>query len=69
MQKIIIRTYCEASCDCPKCHTGDVNSKVEDCVYCQLKWYQVGEYDPKHPLYKNKKGVHYCECGNLVKDK
>jgi hypothetical protein len=68
MKKVIIRSYCEAGCDCPYCHTGKNDKEVEDCVYCQLKWYQVGEYNPKHPVYKTLKESRYCECGNLIKN-
>lgn len=53
--KVIIRIYCEAGCDCPKCHKMDGKSKVEKCVYCQLKWAGKGQYNPKHPVYKRGK--------------
>lgn len=66
MNKVIIRTYCEAGCDCPKCHIIDANN-VENCVYCQLKWRNCGEYNPKHPVYKTLKESKWCPCGNLIK--
>ena len=69
MKKVIIRTYCEVGCDCPKCHTGEDKSEVENCVYCQLKWYQCGEYNSKNPVYKTLKEVRYCECGKLIEVK
>mgnify|MGYP001587510365 CR=1 FL=1 len=52
MEKVIIRTYCEAGCDCPKCHKGDGTGDVEKCLYCQIKWKNCGQYNPKHPVYK-----------------
>ena len=66
MKKVIIRSYCEIGCDCPKCHNGDGNDAIKNCVYCQLKWANCGEYNIKHPVYKTLKEVKYCKCGNLV---
>ena len=68
MKKVIIRTYCEAACDCPKCHKGDGSGDIENCVYCQLKWRGEGQYNPKHEVYKRNppKEAHWCECGNLI---
>jgi len=64
--KVVIRSYCECGCDCPKCHSGE--GDVENCVYCQLKWANYGEYNKNHKVYKEKKNAHWCECGNLIKD-
>ena len=68
MNKVIIRSYCEADCDCPKCHTGKGKSIVENCVYCQLKWANCGQYNKNHEVYKRKppKEAKWCECGNLI---
>ena len=68
MNKVIIRSYCEAGCDCPKCHTGGGNEKLKDCVYCQLKWANCGQYNPKHEVFKRDKPKEsfWCQCGNLI---
>src|SRR3990167_6724288 len=47
--KVIIRDYCEYECDCPKCHKGDGLGQVRECVYCQLKWANCGEYNFENP--------------------
>ena len=68
MNKVIIRSYCEAGCDCPNCHTGEqADDSVQNCVYCQLKWANCGEYNRKK--YPDQTEWIYCQCGNLTKKK
>ena len=58
--KVKLRSYCEAKCDCPKCHTGYDNALlVEECAYCQLKWVNKGEYRSTHRVYKSLKEVKF----------
>lgn len=49
--KVVIRSYCQAGCDCPTCHQGiDRGTDPKNCFYCQLKWYGYGEYGDKQPI-------------------
>ena len=45
-----LRTYCEASCDCPTCHlliNEEGKTEVEECFYCQKTWKNKGDYKGK----------------------
>ncbi len=50
--RVVIRKYCGAGCDCPTCHTGRGDSHVEECVYCQLKWANKDQYNPRYREYQ-----------------
>lgn len=62
--KVYLRTYCESNCDCPTCHDRKRTTKVEECVYCQLKWHDKGDYTPgyhKHNGWNEPKEINYSK--------